>query len=93
MFDTGPLSHFARAGLLDALQLVVGERRAVMPDAVQRELRDGVHLHPSIQTALEADWIETHELESAQEVAAFSKYAERLVSGSRNLESAISQVA
>ena len=25
MFDTGPLSHFARAGLLDALQLVVDE--------------------------------------------------------------------
>ena len=34
MFDTGPLSHFARAGLTDALRLVVGERRAVIPAAV-----------------------------------------------------------
>ena len=48
MFDTGPLSHFARAGLLDVLRLVVGDRRAVMPAAVRSELRDGVHLHPSI---------------------------------------------
>ena len=56
-----------------------------MPAAVRNELRDGVHLHPSIQTALDASWIETHELDSAQEIAAFSKYAERLVSGNRNI--------
>ncbi|MCY3893293.1 MAG: nucleotide-binding protein [Acidimicrobiaceae bacterium] len=85
MFDTGPLSHFARAGLLDALQLVVGERRAVIPAAVRNELRNGAHLHPSVQAALDATWIETHELKSTQETAAFSKYAERLVSGSRNV--------
>ena len=85
MFDTGPLSHFARAGLLDALRLVVGERRAVIPAAVQNELRNGAHLHPSVQAALDATWIETHELGSTQEVAAFSKYAERLVSGNRNV--------
>ena len=85
MFDTGPLSHFARAGLLDALRLVVGERRAVMPAAVRNELRGGVHLHPSIQTVLDASWIETHEFDSAPAIAAFSKYAERLVSGNRNI--------
>jgi len=85
VFDTGPLSHFARAGLLGALQLVVGERRAVIPAAVQNELRNGAHLHPSVQAALDATWIETRELESTQEIAAFSKYAERLVSGSRNV--------
>ncbi len=85
VFDAGPLSHFARAGLLDALQLVVGQRRAVMPTAVQNELSDGTRLHSRIQNVLDADWIESRELESAREVASFSKYAERLVAGNRNV--------
>ncbi len=85
VFDTGPLSHFARAGLLDALKSVVGERSAVIPEAVEKELREGVHQHPSIQSVLDADWIEVRKLDSVEELAAFAKYAERLVSGKRNI--------
>ena len=85
MFDTGPLSHFARAGLTDALRLVIGERRAVIPAAVEGELRNGTHLHSSIQLVLDADWIEVRQLDSPEEVAALSKYAARLVSGTRNI--------
>ncbi len=77
MFDTGPLSHFARAGLTDALRLVVGERRAVIPAAVEGELRNGAHLHSSIQVVLDADWIEVRQLDSPEEMAALSTYAAR----------------
>jgi predicted nucleic acid-binding protein len=45
VFDTGPLSHFARGGWLGALEFLVGDSSAWIPEAVARELTDGQHQH------------------------------------------------
>ena len=58
VFDTGPLSHFARIESLDVLKHVVGERRALIPQAVVEELNRGAQLDQRIRAVLEADWIE-----------------------------------
>ena len=39
VFDTGPLSHFAKEGWLGVLRAVTGRRTAVVPDTVADELR------------------------------------------------------
>lgn len=43
VFDTGPLSHFARGGWLSALKFLIGDAQGWMPEAVVRELNDGQH--------------------------------------------------
>jgi hypothetical protein len=41
VFDTGPLSHFARQNWLGVLKAIVGDRRALIPDVVVDELCAG----------------------------------------------------
>ncbi|MFG2017620.1 hypothetical protein [Actinomadura geliboluensis] len=73
VFDTGPLSHFAKEGWLGCLRAVVGRRRAVIPDTVVRELRDGGHQHPHLRAVLAAPWIEQRDLTTElEEFATFS---------------------
>ena len=85
VFDTGPLSHFARADILGVLKSVVGPRHAVMPEAVVTELSQGVHLDYRIQAVLDADWMEHRAIETATEVDAFARFADLLVSGDDNI--------
>lgn len=85
VFDTGPLSHFARADMLGVLKIVVGERRAIVPDAVATELEQGRSSHPRLHTVLEADWIERRPIATAAERRAFQWFSKRLVSGDRNV--------
>lgn len=85
IFDTGPLSHFARADLLGVLKIVVGERRAIIPDAVATELEQGRSANPRLLTVLEADWIERRTIATAVEDRAFDWFSRRLVSGDRNV--------
>ncbi|MGH4019553.1 MAG: hypothetical protein ACRDT0_10025 [Pseudonocardiaceae bacterium] len=84
VFDTGPLSHFARENRLGALKAVVGTRTAVIPDVVVDELRVGAALDTRVQAALDATWIEHRELRSGQELAAFASFSSLLVKGGRN---------
>ena len=94
VFDTGPLSHFAKAGWLGALKAVVGDCRAVIPDAVVAELEAGAHTDPRLQTILDADWIEHHFLTSDPEARAFTRFSSALASGRRNRgEAAVLAVA
>lgn len=73
VFDTGPLSHFARQGWLGILRAVLGDRTAVVPDTVVAELREGVHGRPYLQAVLDAHWIEHHDLTTEhREFATFS---------------------
>lgn len=73
VFDTGPLSHFAKEGWLGCLRAVVGTRRAIIPDTVVRELQEGVHRYPHLQAVLDASWIEQRELVTElEEFAVFS---------------------
>lgn len=85
VIDTGPLSHLARAGWLSVLRSIAGERAVIIPDAVEAELRQGIHLNPHIQQVLDAEWITTRALASGPELAAFGRFASRLVVGTRNV--------
>jgi predicted nucleic acid-binding protein len=84
VFDTGPLSHFARQNWLGLLKAVVGERTAVIPDVVVDELRAGATRDSRIEAVLTAGWIEHRELQSTAEIMAFAKYADLLVVKERN---------
>ena len=93
VFDTGPLAHFARAGWLGVLKSLVGQRSALIPMQVVAELQAAAR-EPSIAAVLDAEWIERHELGTDAEPRSFASFAERLVSGERNLgESAVLAVA
>lgn len=85
VFDTGPLSHFAREGWLGILRLVVGERSAVIPDTVVDELRAGVQGRAHLQLVLDSSWIEHHVLMSDDELGEFTRFASLLVAKGRNL--------
>ena len=85
VFDAGPLSCFARGDILGVLKVVVGKRRAVVPEAVVTELRGGLHLDSRIQTVLDADRIEHGAIATTTETEAFARFARRLVSGDRNV--------
>ena len=94
VFDTGPLAHFARAGWLGVLKALVGQRRALIPMQVAAELQAAAAREPSIRAALDVEWIERHELVTDAELRSFAGFAERLVSGERNLgETAVLAVA
>ena len=84
VFDTGPLSHFAKQNWLGALKAVVGDRQAIIPDVVVKELEEGARRDSRLQEVLDADWIEHRELVTDDEVAAFVRFASLLVKGSRN---------
>ena len=68
VFDTGPLSHFARESWLGVLKAIVGSRTAVIPDIVVHELRIGASRDTRINAALQAKWIEHRELRSSEEL-------------------------
>lgn len=85
VFDSGPLSSFAKADWLGALKAVIGDRRAIIPDAVREELRRGLNNDSRLQSVLDADWIECRVLESDTETQAFVRYSSILVSGQRNV--------
>lgn len=85
VFDTGPLSHFARIQSLDVLKEVVGDRRAVVPQAVVEELRRGLGRGYRLAAVLDADWIEQRDTQSDEELGAFAEFASRLMSRDRNV--------
>lgn len=85
VFDTGPLSALARADLLGVLKAVVGKRRTIIPREVANELRRGTHHDYRIRAVLDAPWIEQRELTAEPELAAFARFARRLVVGERNI--------
>jgi len=84
VFDTGPVSHFARLNWLGVLKAVVGERTAVIPDLVVDELRAGAACDSRVQAVLDAAWIEHRELRAEDELIAFATFSELLVRGDRN---------
>jgi predicted nucleic acid-binding protein len=84
VFDTGPLSHFARQNWLGVLKAVVGDRRAIIPDVVVDELCDGAARDSRIQAVLDACWIDRRELCSDEEILEFAKFSSFLVKNGRN---------
>jgi hypothetical protein len=84
VFDTGPLSHFAKQQWLGVLRAVVNDRDALIPDAVEVELLAGVGSHPHLQFVLDASWLQPVELVGEVELEAYAKFSRYLVVGERN---------
>ncbi len=81
VFDNTPLSHFSRAGRLDALESLVVPYHCVTPAEVANELHDGLAEHPSLAKALAAPWLDVVELREVDEVVAFARYKAQLGGG------------
>lgn len=81
VFDNTPLSHFARAGRLDALEKLVAPYHCVTPAEVANELHDGLAEHPSLAKVLAAQWLEVVELREVDELVAFARYKAELGGG------------
>ncbi len=79
--DNTPLSHFARAGSLSALQGLTAGHRCVAPAEVIKELMAGVTIHPAIGAAINLPWLEIVELTEIPEVVAFARYKAELGGG------------
>jgi predicted nucleic acid-binding protein len=84
VFDASPLNHFARAGELANLRLLVADFDAVTTPPVLGELRLGVAEHPAIADALTLDWIRVVHCDQLNEVYLFSQYMNRLGVAERN---------
>ena len=56
VFDTGPLRHFTLNGWLGVLKFLTGGR-IVIPESVEREIKDQQHQHAALRQILDADWI------------------------------------
>ena len=77
--DTGPLSHFARAGWLGVLQMLAPGHVVVIPDTVEREIQGACGVYPWLSQILSHSWIEVAPIKSEAEIEAYSRYARRLV--------------
>lgn len=84
VFDTGPLSHFARSGWLGALRFLIGSQPACVPEAVARELADGQHQHAHLGLVLQADWLPIDRFDDVAALVRTARYEERLAADGRN---------
>jgi predicted nucleic acid-binding protein len=84
VFDTGPLSHFARGGWLGALRFLIGNQPACIPEAVARELADGQHKYQHLGLVLEASWLTVDRFDDAPALVRTARYEQRLAANGRN---------
>jgi predicted nucleic acid-binding protein len=86
VFDNTPLSHFARAGRLDTLGLLVEGQVCVTTAEVRTELLAGASLHPELAEALILPWMGSVDLLAMNEIELFAQYKAELGGGtSRNM--------
>lgn len=85
VFDSSPLSHFARAGHLDTLRGISSSMRRVTTRAVLGELERGEDRWPELREIRSVDWIEIVAVDELPELALFAEYARRLGSGARDV--------
>jgi predicted nucleic acid-binding protein len=81
VFDSAPLSAFARARQLSMLDRLAGADVRVTTSAVIEELRAGLGDHPELQDAIDLPWLRVEPLADLDELALFGKYAQRFGSG------------
>lgn len=85
VFDSAPLSCFARARKLPLLeQLTRGDER-VTTRAVLDELSEGVREHSELRDALGLQWLQLKSVEGLDELRLFTEYARRLGAGTHNI--------
>lgn len=81
VFDSAPLSCFARARRLECLEKLTRGERRVTTSAVLGEIRDGVVDFPLLSPVLALPWLEEVRADSLAELRLFAQYAKRLGSG------------
>jgi len=74
VFDNTALSHFARAGRLDVLEVITHDFERVAPEQVLTEIYRGVPDRPALAAITTLDWLEVVKLTEIIELAAFAKY-------------------
>lgn len=84
VFDTGPLSHFARSGWLGVLDFLTKGSAAWIPEAVARELADGQHGHQHLGLVLAAEWLGVDRSDDMPVLLRTARYEGRLSANGRN---------
>jgi predicted nucleic acid-binding protein len=84
IFDTGPLSHFAKEGWLGILKAIAGPRPVLIPDVVAEEIQVGAAVDDRLRQIHEQPWIGTRELVSDDEISYFAHFSALLVCKDRN---------
>lgn len=84
VFDTGPLRHFALQGWLGVLPFVAGDRAVLIPESVEREIREQAHHSPLLHGVLRSELITVDRSDDLEYVAAFAHYERHLVTGTKN---------
>ncbi len=85
VFDSTPLSHFARARRLAELETITAGHRRVTTEAVRGELEDALAQHPEVDAVLRLSWLEVVSTGTLNELRVFAEYARRLGAGPRNV--------
>lgn len=85
VFDSAPLSAFARARQLPMLDRLAGNDERVTTTAVIEELRAGLGEHPELHDAIDLPWLRIEPLAELDELALFGQYAQRLGAGTHDV--------
>lgn len=85
VFDNSPLSHFARARELGALEAITAVHDRVVTQAVLDEIARGSVEHPELAQVSRLDWPRVVRVDGLPELQAFAEYASRLGSGARDI--------
>ena len=85
IFDTSPLSHFAKAEELEVLGELTGARDRFVTQAVLDELARGVQQYERLGAVHQLEWLVGVRGDHLEELAAFAEYARVLGSGSRDV--------
>ena len=80
VFDSSPLSRFARAGQLEILQAICSGSRCVVTNTVREEIERGAHIYPPLRDVLDADWLEQSGSYNLAVLGFFAEYARALTS-------------
>jgi predicted nucleic acid-binding protein len=81
VFDTTALSHFARAGRIDELQIAVTCDESFLLAEVAAELARGISQYPALGSYATRAWLKQVELQELTELAAFARYKGELGGG------------
>jgi predicted nucleic acid-binding protein len=84
VFDTSPLSHFARAGRVDTLRRLTTVDTCHVTRAVLEELRTGAAHYPEL-ARLDVAWLAPARIDDVAGLTVFHSYARILGAGRRNL--------
>lgn len=85
VFDSAPLSAFARARQLGLLDTLTAADDRVTTQAVLDEIRTGVRDFPDLADALTLPWLRVERLDNLDELRLFAEYARRFGSGEHDV--------